>query len=190
MGKAYIGLPFGGSRVRYLAARLGIPLNPLDIAAGQRNHAASCCNGWGGPMRGLKFAFVAAASIAALAGPAVAAGSNGFFVRVGDLTAENGKVDKKSGQQWIPIVSWEWGEYVVEKGAPPVISDLHPQGYYDKGSLLVNAKVNGCQPGKKIPEAVLKTPGMRYTFTDVTITDCDPTDLTFNYGAIRTSASW
>ena len=141
-------------------------------------------------MRKVTFGLIAAAGIAMLGQPALAAGSNGFLLKAGDLTGEGGYHDKKSGQQWVPIVSWEWGEYVVAAGAPKVVSDLHPQGFYDKGSILVNAKFGGCEPGKMIPEAVLKTPGMRYTFTNVTITNCGDDDMTFNYGAIKSSASW
>ena len=148
------------------------------------------CNGWGGPM--LKSALglvVGALGLTVLATPAAAASSN-FQIRVGDITGEGGKVDKKSGQQWIPIISWEWDEYVTSNGAPKVAATRLPQGFFDKGSILVNGKFAGCQPGKAIAEAVLKTPGMRYTFTDVVITDCDPDDMTFNYGKIRTSAAW
>lgn len=128
--------------------------------------------------------------VAALSLPAAAAASSNFLIRVGDITGEGGKLDKKSGQQWVPIISWEWGEYVPANGSRRVETKLHPQGFYDQGSILVNGKFAGCQPGKAIPEAVLKTPGVRYTFTDVVITDCDPDDMTFNYGKIRSSAAW
>jgi hypothetical protein len=37
---------------------------------------------------------------------------------------------------------------------------------------------------------VLKTPGVRYTFTDVVVVTCDADDMTLNYGKIRSSASW
>jgi hypothetical protein len=128
-------------------------------------------------------------AIASLVAPAASASSS-FFIRVGDITGEGGRVDKKSGQQWIPIISWEWDEYVTTNGAPKVVATRHAQGFFDQGSILVNGKFDNCQPGKKIAEAVLKTPGMRYTFTDVVITDCDPDDMTFNYGKIRSSAAW
>ena len=140
-------------------------------------------------MHRIALSLLAGLGIAALGAPAASASSN-FLIRVGDITGEGGKVDKKSGQQWIPIISWEWGEYVAAKDAPKVNATLHPHGFYDQGSILVNAHFQGCQPGKAIPEAVLKTPGMRYTFTDVTITDCDDDDMTFNYGKIRSSAAW
>ena len=165
-------------------------MNPLDKRSSQENHARIVGDGWGGPMLKTLIVLAAGLGIAAASAPALSAGSSGFLVRVGDLKGTGGYVDKKSGQQWIPIISWEWGEYVVAKGAPAVVSDLHPQGYYDKGSILVNAKFEGCEVGKTVPEAILKTPGMRYTFTDVTITDCDEKDMTFNYGAIRASAAW
>ena len=130
--------------------------------------------------------------MAALVVPATAASapSSSFMIRVGDITGEGGKVDKKSGQQWVPIISWEWDEYVTTNGAPKVVATRQPQGFFDKGSILVNGKFAGCEPGKTIAEAVLKTPGMRYTFTDVVITDCDEDDITFNYGKIRSSAAW
>jgi len=121
---------------------------------------------------------------------AATAASSSFLIRVGDITGEGGRVDKKTGQQWIPIISWEWDEYVTANGAPKVTATRNPQGYFDKGSILVNGKFAGCEQGKSIPEAVLKTPGMRYTFTDVVITDCDPDDMTFNYGKVRSSAAW
>jgi hypothetical protein len=127
--------------------------------------------------------------VGSLAAAASAASSN-FLIRVGDITGEGGYVDKKSGQQWIPIISWEWDEYVTTNGAPKVVSTRHPQGFFDKGSILVNGKFQNCQPGKTAAEAGLKTPGVRYTFTDVVITDCDPTDMTFNYGKVRSSAAW
>jgi hypothetical protein len=133
---------------------------------------------------------VAAFGISALGQPALAAGSSNFMLKAGDLTGDGGYHDKKSGQQWVPIISWEWGEYVTAAGAPKVESELHPQGYYDKGSILVNAKFGGCEPGKSIPEAVLKTPGVRYTFSNITITDCGDRAMTFNYGAIKASAAW
>ena len=129
------------------------------------------------------------AVLAVAAVPAVA-GSSNFQIRVGDLTGEGGKVDKKSGQQWVPVISWEWGEYVAGNGSAKVSATRLPQGFFDQGSILVNGRFAGCQPGKSIPEAVLKTPGVRYTFTDVVITDCDDSDITFNYGKIRSSAAW
>ena len=140
-------------------------------------------------MRRGVFVLVAGLGIATLLAPAAAASSN-FLIRVGDITGEGGRLDKKSGQQWIPIISWEWDEYVTTNGSPKVAATRHPQGYFDKGSILVNGKFAGCEPGKAISEAVLKTPGMRYTFTDVIITDCDPDDMTFNYGKVRSSAAW
>jgi hypothetical protein len=54
----------------------------------------------------------------------------------------------------------------------------------------VNGECDGCVPGKAIPEAVLKTPGVRYTFTDVVVVTCDDANMTLNYGEIRSSASW
>ncbi len=81
--------------------------------------------------------------IAALAAPA-AAGSTNFQIRVGDITGEGGKVDKKSGQQWIPIISWEWREYVAVNGAAKVNAKLHPQGFYDRGSVRARASPRRC----------------------------------------------
>ena len=132
---------------------------------------------------------IAGLGIGALAAPAIA-GSSNFQIRVGDITGDGGKVDKKSGQQWVPIISWEWHEYVASNGAPKVNATLQPQGFYDQGSILVNGKFAGCKEGNSYAEAVLKTPGMRYTFTNVVITDCDEDDITFNYGKIRPSAAW
>jgi hypothetical protein len=165
-------------------------LKMLDKPRPVRNHGGLVRNGWGGPMQMGKLVLLAALGIAALGAPTAAAGSSNFQIRVGDITGEGGKLDKKSGQQWIPIISWEWGEYVAANGAPKVNAKLNPQGFYDTGSILVNGRFTGCQPGKSIGEAVLKTPGVRYTFTDVVITDCDETDMTFNYGKIRSSAAW
>jgi len=132
---------------------------------------------------------LAGLGMAALAAPAVA-GSSNFLVRVGDITGEGGKLDKKSGQQWVPIISWEWREYVAANGSAKVNSTLHPQGFYDQGSILVNGKFAGCEPGKTVPEAVLKTPGVRYTFTDVVVVKCNDANMTLNYGKIRSSAAW
>lgn len=140
-------------------------------------------------MQMTRLVLLAGMGIGALVAPAMA-GSTNFQIRVGDITGDGGKVDKKSGQQWVPIISWEWGEYVAANGAPKVNAALQPQGFYDQGSILVNGKFAGCKEGNSYSEAVLKTPGVRYTFTDVTITDCDDDDITFNYGKIRSSAAW
>jgi hypothetical protein len=126
--------------------------------------------------------------IAALAAPASAASD--FLVKIGDIKGEGGRLDKKSGQQWVPIISWEWREYVVAAGAKPVVTELHPQGFYAQGSMLVNGKFEGCEVGKKFGEAVLKTPGVRYTLQDVVITRCRDKDMLVNYGKIRSSAAW
>ena len=139
-------------------------------------------------MRMFAWGLMAGLGLAALATPAAA--SMNFFVRVGDITGEGGKPDKKSGQQWVPISSWFWGEYVVADGAPKVPATLQRQGYYDQGSIRVNAKFAGCEVGKKFAEAELKTPGARYAFSDVVITRCKDTSLTFNYGKIRASGAW
>jgi hypothetical protein len=128
--------------------------------------------------------------IAALAAPVVAMGSTGFMVRIGDITGEGGKLDKKSGQQLVPISSWFWGEYVVAEGAAPVAATLQRQGYYDQGSVRVNAVFTGCEVGKHFGDAELRTPGVRYAFQDVIITKCRPASLTFNYGKIRASSGW
>ena len=139
-------------------------------------------------MRNFAWGLIAGLGIAALAAPAAA--SMNFFVRVGDITGEGGKLDKKSGQQWVPISSWFWGEYVVADGAAPVAAKLQRQGYYDQGSVRVNAKFSGCEVGKRFAEAEMKTPGARYIFQGVVITRCKDTSITFNYGAIRAASSW
>ena len=100
------------------------------------------------------------------------------------------KLDKKSGQQWVPIISWEWRRYVTDDGTFKTDAKLEKQGFYDTGSILVNGQFSGCAPGKAIPEAVLKTPGVRYTFSNVVVVMCDADNMTLNYGKIRSSASW
>ena len=132
---------------------------------------------------------LAAFGIAALAAPATAADRD-FQLRVGGITGEGAKVDKRSGQNWVPIISWEWRRYVTEDGTFKTDAKLEKQGFYDTGSILVNGRFEGCQEGKTLPEAVLKTPGVRYTFSDLVIVDCDDDDMTLNYGKIRSSASW
>jgi hypothetical protein len=141
-------------------------------------------------MHSTRLGIIAALAIAAFGATSATAGPRDFQLRAGDITGEGGKIDKKSGQQWIPIISWEWHEPVAPKGSPKVEATLLPQGFYDTGSILVNGKFQGCEPGKAIPEAVLKTPGVRYTFTDVVVVTCDADDMTLNYGKIRSSASW
>lgn len=127
--------------------------------------------------------------IAVLAAPAAAADTN-FQIRVGDITGEGGKLDKRSGQQWVPIISWEWRRYINADGSRKSDATLEKQGFYDTGSILVNGQFEGCQKGKAIPEAVLKTPGVRYTFSDVVVVMCDDDNMTLNYGKIRSSAAW
>ena len=143
----------------------------------------------GGPMRRVALCKLAGMGLAALAAAAAAQSMN-FQVRLGDITGEGGKLDKRSGQQWVPISSWFWGEYVVPDGAPKVTATLQRQGYYDQGSIRVNAKFAGCEVGKRFADAELKTPGARYAFTDVVITRCKDTSITFNYGKIRASGAW
>ena len=128
-------------------------------------------------------------ALAAVSAPAATQAMN-FQVRLGDITGEGGKLDKRSGQQWVPISSWFWGEYAVPDGAPKVAATLQRQGYYDQGSVRVNAKFSGCAVGKRFADAELKTPGARYAFTDVVITRCKDTSITFNYAKIRASGSW
>ena len=132
---------------------------------------------------------LAALGIAALGAPAAAADRD-FQLKVGDITGEGAKLDKRSGQAWVPIISWEWRRYVTEDGTFKTDAKLEKQGFYDTGSILVNGQFQGCQEGKAIPEAVLKTPGVRYTFSDLVIVDCDDDDMILNYGKIRSSASW
>ena len=126
--------------------------------------------------------------MAALGAPASAA--TDFLLKIGDIKGEGGKLDKKSGQQWVPIISWEWREHVAAAGAAKIAANLHPQGFYDQGSLLVNGRFEGCAVGKSFAEAVLKTPGVRYTLQDVVITRCKDANMIFNYGKIRSSAAW
>ena len=126
---------------------------------------------------------------ATLATPAAAADTN-FELRAGDITGEGGKLDKRSGQQWVPIISWEWRRYVTADGTPKTDAKLEKQGFYDTGSILVNGQFEGCAPGKAIAEAVLKTPGVRYTFSNVVVVMCNDANMTLNYGRIRSSASW
>jgi hypothetical protein len=140
-------------------------------------------------MHGVKLYLVAAFGMTALAAPA-AAGERDFQIRVGDITGEGGKLDKRSGQQWVPIISWEWRRYVTADGTPKTDATLEKQGFYDSGSILVNGRFDGCEKGKAVPEAVLKTPGVRYTFSDVVVVMCNADNMTLNYGGIRSSASW
>jgi hypothetical protein len=140
-------------------------------------------------MRKAMVAGLAGLGMAAMAAPAVAGPTN-FQIKAGDITGEGGKLDKKSGQQWVPIISWEWREFVAPAGAAKVQASLDPQGYYDRGSMLVNGQFVGCEVGKAIPEAVLKTPGVRYTLQDVVIVRCRDTNMIVNYGKIRSSAAW
>jgi hypothetical protein len=139
-------------------------------------------------MRKVALGVLMGLGMAALAAPASA--DMGFRVRIGDITGEGGKLDKRSGQQLVPISSWFWGEYVVADGAPKVAATLQRQGYYDQGSVRVTAKFEGCEVGKRFADAEIKTPGARYAFTDVVITRCKDTSLTFNYGSIRASGAW
>ena len=136
-----------------------------------------------------KLSGLAAMAIAATAAPTAAADRD-FQIRVGDITGEGGKLDKRSGQQWVPIISWEWRRYINADGTPKTDATLEKQGFYDTGSILVNGRFEGCTEGKAVPEAVLKTPGIRYTFSNVVIANCDDDDMTLNYGKIRSSASW
>ena len=140
-------------------------------------------------MRKMGLFGLAVLGCAALAAPAAAA-ERDFQFRAGDITGEGGKLDKKSGQQWVPIISWEWRRFVNEDGTFKTDAKLEKQGFYDTGSILVNGQFEGCAPGKAIPEAVLKTPGVRYTFSNVVVVMCDADNMTLNYGKIRSSASW
>jgi hypothetical protein len=140
-------------------------------------------------MHKAKSYLLAALGLAALAGPA-AATDRDFQFRAGDITGEGGKLDKRSGQQWVPIISWEWRRYVTADGTFKTDAKLEKQGFYDTGSILVNGQFEGCEKGKAIPEAVLKTPGVRYTFSDLVVVVCDVDNMTLNYGKIRSSASW
>ena len=136
-----------------------------------------------------KLYLLAAIGIGVLVAPAAAADTN-FELRIGDITGEGGKLDKRSGQQWVPIISWEWRRYITADGTPKTDAKLEKQGFYDTGSILVNGQFEGCAPGKAIAEAVLKTPGVRYTFSNVVVVMCNDANMTLNYGRIRSSASW
>ena len=68
---------------------------------------------------------------AALAAPAAAADTN-FELRAGDITGEGGKLDKKSGQQWVPIISWEWRRYVAADGSFKTDAKLEKQGWLQR----------------------------------------------------------
>jgi hypothetical protein len=140
-------------------------------------------------MRRAKLYLLAAIGIGALVAPS-AASDRDFQFKAGDITGEGGKLDKKSGQQWVPIISWEWRRYVAADGSLKNDAKLEKQGFYDTGSILVNGQFEGCAPGKAIPEAVLKTPGVRYTFSNVVVVMCNDANMTLNYGKIRSSASW
>ena len=140
-------------------------------------------------MHCVRLYLLAAFGMTALAAPA-AAGERDFQLRVGDITGEGGKLDKRSGQQWVPVISWEWRRYVTADGTPKTDATLEKQGFYDSGSILVNGRFEGCEKGKAVPEAVLKTPGVRYTFSDVVVVMCNDDNMTLNYGEIRSSASW
>ena len=140
-------------------------------------------------MHEAKLSLIAALGIVALVAPAAAADRD-FQIRVGDITGEGGKLDKRSGQQWVPIISWEWRRYITADGTPKTDATLEKQGFYDTGSILVNGQFEGCHEGKSVPEAVLKTPGVRYTFSDVVVVNCNDSQMTLNYGEIRSSASW
>lgn len=131
---------------------------------------------------------IAALGLAALSAPA-AAGERDFYLKLGGITAEDGTA-AKIGPQWVPITSWFWGEYEVQDGAPKVEAKLQKQGFFDKGNVRIAGSFAGCEVGKAAPEAVLKTPGMKYTFQDVVITRCKPTSLTFNYGRIKSQGAW
>ena len=141
-------------------------------------------------MRETRGYFLAALAVAALASAPAAAADTNFELRVGDITGEGGKLDKRSGQQWVPIISWEWRRFVTADGSFKTDATLERQGFYDTGSILVNGQFSGCAPGKAIEEAVLKTPGVRYTFSDVVVVKCNDDNMTLNYGEIRSSASW
>jgi hypothetical protein len=142
----------------------------------------------GGPMRKVALNVLVGLGIAALAAPASAA--NGFLLKLGDITGEGGRLDKKSGQQWVPATSWFWGEYIVADGAPKVSAELQDEGFFDRGSVRIAGSFQGCEVGKTYADGVLKTPGVRYTFQNVVITKCKPTSVTFNYENIRSSAAW
>jgi hypothetical protein len=139
-------------------------------------------------MPGFALKCVAAFAFAALAVPSAAAADRNFFLKLGGITGDGAKADKTG--QWVPVTSWFWGEFEVQDGAPKVEAKLHKEGFFDKGNVRISGAFAGCEVGKSATEAVLKTPGMKYTFQDVVITKCKPTSLTFNYGRIKSQGAW
>ena len=140
-------------------------------------------------MQGKSLKWLAALGLAAVATAPAAATDRDFFLKLGDIKAEDGNA-AKLGPGWVPVTSWFWGEYEVQDGAPKVEAKLHKQGFYDKGNVRISGSFAGCEVGKSAPEAILKTPGMKYTFQEVVITKCKPTSLTFNYGRIKSQGAW
>ena len=139
-------------------------------------------------MRQYSLKILSLIGLAALGAPA-AAGERDFYLKLGGISAVDGTA-AKVGPGWVPVTSWFWGEYEVADGAPKIEATLHKQGFYDKGNVRISGSFAGCEVGKSAPEAVLKTPGMKYTFQDVVITKCKPTSLTFNYGRIKSQGAW
>ena len=135
-------------------------------------------------MRAVMMGLATGFGVAVLAAPA-AADDRDFFLQFDGITSEDGR-----SSEWVPATSWFWGEYEVADGAPKVDATLQNEGFFDTGNVRINGSFAGCEVGKSAPEAVLKTPGVRYIFQDVVITKCKPTSLTFNYGEIRERASW
>ena len=140
-------------------------------------------------MQKFSLKWIAALGAAALAASASAAGERNFYLKLGGITANDGTTGRL-GPDWVPVTSWFWGEYEVQAGAQKVEAKLHKQGFFDKGNVRIAGSFAGCEVGKSAPEAVLKTPGMKYTFQEVIITKCKPTSLTFNYGRIRSTGAW
>ena len=86
---------------------------------------------------------------------------------------------------WIEVTSWSWGTSNGRKGWDGSIKgrDAPPPG---AGSLRVKVRFpwRDCRVGATFPDATLDDAAGRNSFSEVTVTRCDPDAVTLSYAKV------
>ena len=136
----------------------------------------------------------AAATLATFAATPASAALNAFL-KIGGTPAPTTSAARAGHKDWIEVTSWSWGTSNARKGWDGSIKgrkgwdgsikgrDAPPPG---AGTLRVKVRFPwlDCRVGATFPDATLDDAAGRNSFSEVTVTRCDPDAVTLSYAKV------